>query len=328
MVGTEAVALAEMSDLEGCKDAKGNAIGIPNLAGIAFGAQQQCSPATYTLFGNNDTFCATRNDPEQTYTVPVGDAKFYLSLDPNLHGIWVYNSDLPTAKAAQVPTYTGAVDQGIKKDGDGFYASSGSAPQSALTPLVGVIKRSGSTFVSGGSTAPNLVLLRKEAELQGVDTVKVWVCAAGCYVPYFIQTGGSSVEGTYQNLTAIPFYTEYQSNPALKALVDRLGGVDKIDSNSVSAFVQALLFQDAVEKVVAKGDTLTRQTLFDALKTENAFDGQGIIGPTDVGNHKPTPCFAVAQVINGQWERVYPKEVGKFDCDPGNLAQVKLNMNG
>ena len=50
------------------------------------------------------------------------------------------------------------------------------------------------------------------------------VCAAGCYVPYFIQTGGSSVEGTYQTLQAIAFYTEYQSNPALKALVDKLGG--------------------------------------------------------------------------------------------------------
>jgi ABC-type branched-subunit amino acid transport system substrate-binding protein len=155
----------------------------------------------------------------------------------------------------------------------------------------------------------------------------VWECAAGCYADYFLEQGGSSVEGTYNQMLTLPFYDEYESSPSLKALVDKLGDSHKIDSNSMFAYVNALLFQDAVEKVVASGQTLTRKALLDQLNNTHDFDADGIIGPSDVGNRKGSPCMAVVQVIDGAWTRVFPEEAGTFDCSPENLVELKANMN-
>jgi hypothetical protein len=214
----------------------------------------------------------------------------------------------------------------LKKDGEGFYTSSGTAPQSALTPIVQVLKLDQSTFGYGGATTPNAVLLRKEAQLQGVNSVKVWACNSGCYDAGFITQGGSAVNDEYAATQYLPFYSDWQANAALKSLVNAVGGVNNIDGNSLMSYVDALLFQDAVTKAVAKGWTLDRQTLFDALSTETAFDADGIIGPTNIAARTPSACIAVSQVQNGQWKQVYPAKAGTFNCDPANLATVKLNL--
>src|SRR5207302_7973384 len=131
---------------------------------------------------------------------------------------------------------------------------------------------------------------------------KVWICGANCYSHDFLTQGGSAVEGVYNTLPTLPFVTEYQSNPALNALVQKVGGVEKIDANAVSAYNAALLFQDAVRKAAASG-TLNRQTLFDVLRNdETAFDAQGILGQTNVSKHQASPCFVIAQVKDGKWE--------------------------
>jgi hypothetical protein len=281
------------------------------------------------LTGNDPTLCKTINDVPQTYTVPVGDDRWLSSQYPGLHGIFVYNTDSPTARLNEVPVYT-ADNQyaSIKLDGQGYYGSSSLQPQSALTPIVSVMKQHGSTFVQDGSTPGNFEQLQAESKLQGVNTVKAWMCAGNCYAPYYIALNPSVTEGTYQNLTSIAFYSEYQDNPTLAAEVKAIGGITHMDANALSSYVEALLFQDAVTKAVAGGGKLTRQSLFDVLRTkETAFNADGIIGTINVSTHSPSPCFAIARVVNGQWQRVYPAKALSFDCNPGNLVQVKLNMN-
>ena len=325
LVGSAALLLTDVSDIEGCKNAAGQPIGIPNLAGIAFGPIQLCSKMTYSLAGNPG-FCSTNGQPgPQKFTASVGDANYFLKKNKDLHGVWLYNTDVPTARTTQVPTYKAQESLGIKADGDGFYGASGSAPQSALTPVVQTIKREGSTFVQSGVTPPSMVALRKEAQLQGVNSVKVWNCAAGCYTPDFITTGGSAVEGTHQIVQTIPFTIEYKLNKTLEKLISTLGGPDKIDSNSLSSFGEALLFQDAVEKVAASGKTLNRQTLIDQLDNTHKFDGDGIFGTVDVAAHRPTSCFAMLQVKGGKWVREYPTKPGSFDCNPKNVIETTVS---
>jgi ABC-type branched-subunit amino acid transport system substrate-binding protein len=193
-----------------------------------------------------------------------------------------------------------------------------------MIPVVQAVKQYGSTFVSDGVTPPNMVLLRREAQLQGASSVKVWLCSAGCYANYFLQTGGSAVEGTYQTMTTIPFFTEYKQVPQLAALVDKLGGITNLDSNALASYVEALLFQDAVQKAVANGGQLTRASLFKVLRTQEAsFSADGIIGATNVSGHQGSPCFMITQVKNGQWQRVYPAQAGTFDCTAGNLVTAQ-----
>jgi len=330
LVGTAALALVGTSDIDGCKNSAGQAIGIPNLDGITQTAAVQCDPDTFMVGGNDPTLCQTAKDKPQTYTVPVGDDRWLSSQYPGLHGVFVYNTDSPTAKLNEIPVYTGdSKYASIKLDGLGYYGSSCEQAQSALTPTVLVMKQHGSTFAQDGSCPGNFEQLQAEAKLQGVTTVKVWMCAGGCYAPYYIALNPSVTEGTYQNLTSIAFYTEYQDNPTLAAEVKQIGGIKNLDSNSLASYVEALLFQDAVTKAVANGGTLTRQSLYNVLRSkETAFNADGIVGTTDVSTHSPSPCFAIARVVNGQWQRVYPTTPQSFDCNPSNLVQVKVNMTG
>jgi hypothetical protein len=274
----------------------------------------------------NPAYCATAKAANPSDTAQVGDYKWFVKQYPGLHGMWIYNTDLPTARITQVPVYRAGVEQGIKLDGNGFYEAAGTDPQSAMIPVVQAAKQFSSTFVGDGVTPPNVVLLRKEAQLQGLNSVKVWDCTSGCYANYFLTTGGSVVNGTYQTMTTLPFFTEYQQSASLSGLVKQLGGINNLDSNALASYIEALLFQDAVNKAIANCGTLTRASLFNVLKTqETSFNADGIIGATNVSQHQLSPCFMIVQVQNGQFQRVYPTKSGTFDCTPSNLTTIKQN---
>jgi ABC-type branched-subunit amino acid transport system substrate-binding protein len=324
LVGTSANALEDLADIDGCKNSAGKAVGIPNLAAFAF-LPLGCDPDTFLTSGIG-TYCKSAKQNPQSYTVNVGDMRYYTSHNPGLHGTFVYDNDVPTLKFNFFPLFTGGNNLGIKKDGEGFYGEGGAAPQSALTPVVSTMKSANSSFVYAGGTPNNTILLEREAKLQGVNSVKVWACNSGCYDQSFIQQGGASINGTYAVLPDLPFYSDAQSNPALAALIKQVGGVSNINNNAITAYIGALLFQDAVQKAVANGGTLDRETLFTAIKNEHSFNAQGIIGATDVGMQQPSPCFALAQVQNGQWNRVYPAKAGTFDCSAANLTTIKMNV--
>jgi ABC-type branched-subunit amino acid transport system substrate-binding protein len=324
LVGTSADALEDLSDIDGCKDAAGKAVGLPNLAAFAF-LPEACDPDTY-IIGGYGPYCATAKDNPQTYTVNDGDSQYYTSQFKNLHGVYVYDSDVPTLKVDFLPEFQQATDLGIKQDGLGFYAESGEAPQSALTPVVSVLKSSGSSYVYAGSTPQNTILLEREAKLQGVSSIKVWACNSGCYDSSFYAQGGATVNGTYAQLINLPFYSEYQDNPALTALVKQVGGVTNTNNNAIESYIMALLFQDAVQKIVASHTTLDRASLFAELSKETSFDADGIIGPTDIAAHQVSACDVITQLVNGQWQRVWPAKPGTFDCSSANLKTIKVNV--
>jgi ABC-type branched-subunit amino acid transport system substrate-binding protein len=324
MVGTSANALEDLSDIDGCKNAQGKAVGIPNLAAFAF-PPLACDPDTYLIAGLG-AYCKTAKESPSTYVVPVGDARYFTSHYQDLHGIWLYDTDDPTFKITQTPVFQAQSNLGIKKDGQGFYGLSGAAPQSALTPFIQVIKSSGSTFTYVDVTTASMVLVRREAQLQGANTVKVWVCNSGCYDPSFYQQGGATVNGTYASLLELPYLSDYKVNPTLDKLVTELGGVSNVNNNAINSFIMALLFQDAVQKAVANGGTLDRQTLFTALNNEHAFTANGIIGSSDIGNRVPSDCQVLVQLQNGVWQRAAPTTPGAFDCNPANLTTIKMTV--
>ena len=325
MVGGEALFLNNVDDMVACVDKQGNATGIPNMPGLALDVAERCAPTTYIT--NGDTaYCATKDEHPQTYTSQIGDALYYLKKYGDLHGVFAVPADLKSTKNAMSAYFEAMVDAGIKRDAAGFYDTSAMAPQSSLTPIVQAAKNSNSTIVYNGNALGTMVLLRREAKLQGLDSVKVWACNQGCYDTEFLKQGGSDIEGTYSVLTSLPFYTEYKRNPLLKAVVKDLGGIDKMNANSMSSLVAAVLFKEAAEKAVSDSGTLTRKSLLDALGAMTAFDAGGLIGPTDISTHQPPVCIVIVQVKNGKWVRVSPKKPGTFDCNKKNLAVHQLDQ--
>jgi ABC-type branched-subunit amino acid transport system substrate-binding protein len=327
LVGTSANALVDLADIDGCKNAAGKAVGIANLAAFAF-VPAVCDPDTYGIGGVN-SYCKTAKDATPTYDVPVGDTRYLVAHNPGLHGIWMYDTDVPTFKLTEVPLFQAESNIGIKKDGQGFYPLSGGVPQSALTPFIQQIKASGSTFVYDDTTTQSMVLLRKEAALQGVNNqVKVWECNSGCYDPSFAQQGGASVDGTYASLLELPYLSDQKANPALDKVITDLGGASNFNNNAFGSYVMALLFQDAVQKVIASGQTLDRASLFTVLNNdEHSFNAQGTIGATDISGHVGSQCQVLVQLQKGVWTRVDPVQPGTFDCSPSNVSTLKMAVS-
>jgi ABC-type branched-subunit amino acid transport system substrate-binding protein len=324
MVGGEALFMSNVDDMTACTDKAGKATGLPDMPGIALDQAEQCSPVSYVINGRGP-YCETKDQHPQTYLAPQGDYRWFLSKNKDLHGVYLVPADLKSTKNGLLPWYEAAVDLGIKKDGEGFYDVFQQDPQSALTPVIAAIKQNNSTFAYSGSD--KMLGLRKEANLQGVTSVKVWGCTQACYSADFVKNGGTDVEGTYSVITTLPFYTEYQQNPTLKKLVAAVGGINNVDSNAMASWLAALLFEDAVTKATANGTSLSRQSLLDGLKQETKFTADGIMGPSDVADHLTPNCIVETQVKNGKLVRVYPSKPGTFNCDKANVRQIKLDLS-
>jgi ABC-type branched-subunit amino acid transport system substrate-binding protein len=326
MVGGQALFLNNVDDMVACPNKQGQPVGLPNLPGLALDPAEKCAPVTYLATGDQQS-CATLDQNPQTYYPQQGDFIYYLQQQKKLHGIFVVPNDLKATRDAVIPQVQSAVDLGIKDDAGEFINTSASSLQSAITPAIKIVKDQSSSFVYNGNAPNIMVFLRKEAKLQGVDSVKFWACNQGCYdKESFLVPGGADVEDTYAVTYTLPFYSEYKSNPTMKALVNQLGGPDKMNANGVASWVAALLFQDAVAKTVAGGATLDRETLLETIKGIHDFDADGIIGTTDIGNKKLSPCLVMSQVQNGAWKRVFPKKVGSFDCNPKNVNKLELDL--
>jgi hypothetical protein len=166
------------------------------------------------------------------------------------------------------------------------------------------------------------VFFRKEAQVQGVNTVKVWDCSLQCYDQKLIATGGSAVEDQYAWLSFLPF-EDQGHNDELDAFLQYN---KKPDGFGAQAWVAGEAFAEAVNKVVAKSgpNGLTRAAVLEAIKQVNGFTAGGFVAPTDIGARKSAGCLIGMQVKNGKFVRVDPVEPGKFDCN-GRIISITMD---
>jgi ABC-type branched-subunit amino acid transport system substrate-binding protein len=207
---------------------------------------------------------------------------------------------------------------------DGEFGVSGADTQASYARFIQAIKAKGSTYAATGSNDVSMVKFRKEANAQGVNTVKVWACSVACYTPNFLQSGGKDVEGTYVWLQFLPF-EDAGSNATLDAYLAAIGGPNKGTSWGASAWAAADEFKAVVDQIVAKDgpNGVTRAKFLAAIKDFNGFDDNGFIGPRD--QRKYSDCMVMMQVQNGKFVRVQPTEKGKFDCNPKYLTDIAID---
>jgi len=161
--------------------------------------------------------------------------------------------------------------------------------------------------------------------------VKVWDCALQCYDAKFLSEGGADVEGQYASLFFIPF-EEAKQNKSVDAFLKSIGGKSQADGFAAQAWTSGLFFRDVVNNVVkANGNNgLTRARFLEEAKKIHDFraevDGQGMLGPTDVGGKKLNGCFVLTQVKNGKYVRIFPKQKGTLNCDSKNVTTIQLDQ--
>jgi ABC-type branched-subunit amino acid transport system substrate-binding protein len=330
IVGTTALFLNDVEPMTSCVDAAGRATGLPDVPLVQTEEAHQCSPVSYPVLANQ-LVCSTRDEHPQTYFVAPGAAAYFTSHNKDLHGVWVIPGNLRSTVNATTPLARGEQRVGIKPDGDGLYKISGLATQSDYTPIVQDMKQHNSTYAESLSDYKSSIFLRREANVQGVTSVKVWGCALQCYDAKFLTEGGADVEGQYAALAFVPF-EEAKQNDSVTAYLKSVGGRDKAEGFGAQAWTAGLFFRDVVDKVVkASGENgLTRaRFLEEAAKVHDftaSVNGDAMLGPTDVGGHKIGACFVLMQVKDGKYVRVHPKAANTFDCDPKNVFPIKLDQ--
>ncbi len=57
------------------------------------------------------------------------------------------------------------------------------------------------------------------------------------------------------------------------------------------------------------------------------FTADGMLGHTNVGQHLPSPCYALLQIKGGKFVRVFPTKKGTLNCDPKNIYTIKDDLS-
>lgn len=327
LVGTTSLFLNNVDDMVGCVDKNGEATGLPDMPAVATEIVHQCSPVSFPI-NPPQLDCDTQNDHPQTYRVNVGSIKYYQrTIDKDLHGLFVWSNDVKSAEIGGRTVVEGQKEGGVKPDNE--KGVSALAPQAAYTPLMQQMKQDGSNYALNMGAFSGTVAMRKEAKLQGINTDDVvWDCLSQCYDEDMIEQGGADVEDQYLSLVALPF-EEAKHNEQVASYI-KFTGRDKVDGFGEYAWIDALLFRDAVNAIVkADGNNgLTRKAMLEQLTNTHSFDADGMWGTTDIGARKAGPCFFMMQVQDGKFKRVYPKKPATRDCKKSNAREVKVDLIG
>jgi len=322
MVGTTALFLNNVDDIVNCADKTGSATGLPDIPAFVVELVHQCSPVSFPI-NPPQLDCSTKDQHPQTYRENAGTAHYYVhKFGKDLHGTFVYSNDLKSAEVGGKVLGAGVQKGGIKADSN--VGVSSLAPRSVYTPIAQQIKTDGTNYVLNTGPFSGVVAMRQEAKLQGVNSADViWDCFSNCYDKRLIEQGGADVEGQYVTLSNIPFNEAKYSKP-LASYVKTVGK-DKVDGFGAYAWIDSMLFTDVVNQIVKDGgnDALTRKALLDGLGKVHSFDADGMWAKTDVAGRVPSPCFLLVQVKDGEFQRVYPKKPGTFDCKKSNRVETK-----
>ena len=322
MVGTTALFLQDVTPMESCKDKAGATTGLPDIADLQTEVAQQCSKISFATLPTGSE-CPYSGTGPRTFHVGYTQYDYYLNrFGPTaLHGVFVIPKDLPSTIASTMPIFRAENKMGIKSDAE--FGMSGTAIQTDYTQVAQAMKANNSTYGRNGVDYKGTVLLRKEAQVQGVNTVKVWDCSVQCYDQRLIQEGGSAMEGQYVWLNFLPF-EDAGSNPTLDGFLK----YDKTpDGFGAQAFIAGEIFARAVNDTLKanNGDpnSITRANLLTAIHNMHDFNAEGMAAPgIDVGNKLGSTCLVGMQVQNGKFVRVDPVKPGTFDCDNNKKAMA------
>ena len=323
IVGTTSLFMNNIEPMTNCVDQAGRATGLPDVPVLQTEIAQQCSPISYPVIVVG-LDCATKDAAQKKVTIRTGPGKYYTKRNKNLHGVFTLAGDLRSTTNAGLSQVAAARSLGIKSDGE--FKVSGLSPQAAYTPIAQAIKQNGSTYVLNNVDYKADVLLRKESQVQGVNSVKVWDCGLQCYDHRLIDEGGDAVEGQHVSLFFVPF-EEAKQNKSVNNFLKSLESRDDADGFGAQAWTAGLFFRDVVNNVVqANGENgLTRARFLEEAAKIHDFTADGMLGPTDVGGRKVSPCVVILQVKNGKFVRVSPKKKGTFDCS-GGTKTVSVNF--
>ena len=321
-VGGNSLFNPDVTEMNTCADSKGQPIGIPNVSALANDVNEQCATNSFIIQGIAET-CGPDGSPPPSGARPlisfVGPVDYYLTVQPELKGIFMVPGDLPTTVQSATYQITAQAGQGV--DWIGAFKVSGRSEQSAYTPLVQTASSNNANYIYNGSNDVAMINMRREAAAQGLSGIDVWACSLACYTEKF-KDAGSDVDGTYGWMQFLPF-EDKGSNQELDNYLDSIGSPD---SFGAQAWMAAVAFQQAVDEIVTTDgpNAITREKMLEVLNGFGDFDANGWMGPKSLKGGF-SDCQVVVQLEAGEWVRKLPTEKGELDCNPDYLVTQTLD---
>ena len=327
LVGTSALFLKDASAAENCKDKAGAATGLPDFAYLTTDPAQECSKVTWTSFplGNQCPYSGTGPRAMQISHEPY-DYYFQQYGANGLHGVWAIPKDTPSTIASTMRLARGENKLGIPSDAE--FGVSGLGTQNAYTPLVQAIKQHNSTYARNGLDYKGTVLLRKEAQAQGVTSVKVWDCSLQCYDKRLIEEGGSAVEGQWVWLNTLPMEDGASANnKELSAFLQYDKSPDAFGMQTwIAGELLARTINDTIKAHNNDPNSITRANLLATVSGIHDFDANGMAPKIDVASRSGSDsCVVGMQVKNGKFVRVEPAQPGTFLCSQEPPLQFTID---
>lgn len=325
IVSSAMLFLSSVEDEVNCKDQAGAAVGLPDMGAIVTGVAQWCSPVSYPVTPS-PLDCSTKDQTPQTFYGNAGPSKYLVKeTKKNLHGAFLIPSDSKDAQRGSTVLVDAAIEGGVKADQQKLM--SGRDPQSAYTPIISQMKADGSNYAQSTLSANSSILLRSEAQLQGLASDVVFTCGGSCYTKDVVTN--PVMEGTHVYVGALPF-EEASTNAMLRSFMKYVPS-DKRNNFAVSGWSAMIAFAQAARAVVEQegANGLTRRSLLDVgIPTLTKFDTEGMTGTINVAKRIGTPCFIMLEVKGKKFVREHPTKKGTFDCTPSNRVKIQQDLLG
>lgn len=140
-------------------------------------------------------------------------------------------------------------------------------------------------------------------------TVRLY--GAQSYGRQFLALAGPAAEGTIVGLTH-SLLEDRATNPAVDTFItwyERTNPGADIDFFAFLGWASADLFTTALR---AAGPAPTRDAVLGQLRTLTAWDAGGLLSPRNPAGKQRPPCFLIASVKAGRWQRTTPSK--GFQC--------------
>jgi ABC-type branched-subunit amino acid transport system substrate-binding protein len=153
------------------------------------------------------------------------------------------------------------------------------------------------------------IKLRQAMQQQGYEP-KLYLRDPTDYNPSYVKDGGSAVDGTVIFTNFTPF-EEANSNPETAKYMSWL---QQVRPGTAPTFFGVFSWSAAelfVQKALALGGGLNRQSLIAAVKNTKSWTGNGITAPQYVGPKRTGDCWRFIQLKGSTW---VPVGGTKYDC--------------
>ena len=275
--------LTSVDNMRNCKDSTGAVTGLPDIPFVTTALVQQCSDQSFPM-APPQVICSTartstrrpssQRRPRRSTTTRSTARK--------LHGVYIFGSDSKSARDSSFVSGIGAaarrscmqVRQGLRHLGlraaVGVHAGHPGDEERRLE------------LRPGNHRPAPMILMRKEATLQGLTGVKVWDCGVGCYDKQFLQRRRLRRRGPVRRhaVPALPQQGGPEGEPDARQLREvhgcrqggrlrrvRLGGGDRLPRRGE-------------RRGQGNGGVngVTRKTIFAELNKIHKFNADGMFG--------------------------------------------------